>query len=97
MVCANNQIAFRLLKEPEATWDGVALTTYGYRNHTVRSNRWRYIRYENGDDELYDHSKDEYEWTILAANSDYANVIENLAAYFPELNVEGTRIPKIKK
>ena len=31
------------------------LTTYGYRNHSVRTERWRYIEYHDGGRELYDH------------------------------------------
>jgi arylsulfatase A-like enzyme len=55
-----------LLANPAAEWKHVALTTHGYKNHGVRSDRWRYIRYEDGGEELYDHTKDEFEWTNLA-------------------------------
>ena len=32
-------------------------------NHAVRSERWRYIRYADGSEELYDHETDPNEWT----------------------------------
>jgi iduronate 2-sulfatase len=37
-------------------------------NHSLRTERWRYIRYRDGLEELYDHSNDELEWTNLAGN-----------------------------
>ena len=77
-----------LLKNPEAKWDGIAITTDDYMNHAVRTERWRYIRYANGDEELYDHDKDEYEWTNLAGDPVYAPEIERLSGYFPKINVE---------
>jgi arylsulfatase A-like enzyme len=36
------------------------------KHYTVRSKRYRYIRYNNGKEELYDHETDPYEWTNLA-------------------------------
>ena len=47
-------------------------TTYRYKNHTVRNAGWRYIRYENGDEELYDETKDPNEWTNLATKPEFA-------------------------
>jgi arylsulfatase A-like enzyme len=55
-----------LLKNPQMKWDRPALTTYGYKNHTVRTERWRYIQYNDGGEELYDHESDPNEWTNLA-------------------------------
>jgi len=42
------------------------VTTWGH-SHAVRDMRWRYIRYEDGGEELYDHEKDPGEWNNLAA------------------------------
>ena len=42
----------------------MALTTHGYMNHAVRDSRWRYIRYADGSEELYDHEADTYEWDL---------------------------------
>ena len=44
-----------LLKNPSLEWSRPALTTHGQGNHSLRTERWRYIRYANGDEELYDH------------------------------------------
>lgn len=35
---------------------------------SVRTRRWRYIRYNNGAEELYDHDTDPKEWNNVAAN-----------------------------
>ena len=48
--------------------------TYQRGNHAVRDERWRYIRYANGDEELYDIKSDRYEWTNLASNPDHAAI-----------------------
>lgn len=40
-------------------------------HYSVRSARYRYIRYNNGKEELYDHDNDPYEWTNLAANKEF--------------------------
>ncbi|MFC1611843.1 sulfatase-like hydrolase/transferase, partial [Myxococcota bacterium] len=60
-----------LLQDPEdssSTWTEPVLTTYKYKNHALRDSRWRYIRYENGDEELYDHTVDPREWNNLIPN-----------------------------
>ena len=51
---------------PEVAWRHSILTTYGRGNHSLRSERFRYIRYSDGSEELYDHSDDPNEWTNLA-------------------------------
>ena len=50
-----------------------------YENHAVRSEQWRYIRYESGDEELYDDSIDPYEWRNLAKDPQYASAKAQLA------------------
>jgi hypothetical protein len=52
----------------------------------VRSQRWRYIRYSDGTEELYDHDKDELEWTNLAGDPKYADIKKDLAKWLPETN-----------
>jgi arylsulfatase A-like enzyme len=76
----------KLLAEPDAAWEPPALMTHGYRNHAVRSAEWRYIRYENGDEELYDEAGDPFEWTNLAKDKAYAGVKTRLARALPTVN-----------
>lgn len=75
-----------LLKNPSASWDRPAVTTYGRNNHSVRSDRYRYIRYADGAEELYDHFEDELEWNNLAADPRYATVKRELARWLPHVN-----------
>ncbi len=80
-----------LLERPSSRWDRPVLTTYGRGNHALRSQRWRYIRYVNGDEELYDHSKDPNEWTNLAENGAFDAVKKELSAWLPKENATALR------
>ena len=69
------------LENPKAeTWDGPvgALSTLGGRHWTLRTKRWRYIRYENGEEELYDHDNDPREWTNQADKPELREIKEAL-------------------
>ena len=76
-----------LLKDPNAKWDRPALTTYQQNNHAVRSDHYRYIRYANGSEELYDHRSDPREWNNLAGDPQFKEVIAEHAKWLPETNV----------
>ena len=80
-----------LLKDPTAQWDGVALTTHGYLNHAIRDSRYRYIRYADGSEELYDHNNDPYEFTNLAGHTEMAAIRKRLADHLPKENKKPTR------
>jgi arylsulfatase A-like enzyme len=75
-----------LLMNPNANWNRPALTTHGFNNHAVRSANWRYIRYNGGGEELYDETKDPYEWTNLAGNKKYEKLKAEMAKTFPKVN-----------
>jgi iduronate 2-sulfatase len=45
---------------------------------SLRTERWRYVRYNTGDEELYDHEADPYEWDNLALNPEYAAIKQAL-------------------
>ncbi len=80
-----------LLREPEADWNRPAITTYGPNNHAVRTQRWRYIRYHDGAEELYDHETDVNEWNNLADQARYDDVKQQLAAWLPTTNVPSAK------
>ena len=82
----DGQSLLPLLENPASEWPRPVLTTYGYRNHSVRTERWRYIEYHDGGQELYDHDADPNEWTNLAALAEYASVVEDLARHLPAAN-----------
>jgi len=73
-----------LIEDPQAQWEHVALSTYGYMNHAVRSDRYRYIRYYDGSEELYDHETDPQEWINLAAEAAFSDIKQELAESLPE-------------
>ena len=75
-----------LLENPKAKWDRAAVTTFHKDNHSIRSETWRYIRYADGGEELYNHDKDPYEWTNLAKDPQYASVKADLARFAPRVN-----------
>jgi arylsulfatase A-like enzyme len=80
-----------LLADPKAAWDRPALTTHGYQNHAVRTEDWRYIRYADGSEELYDEAKDPYEWTNLANKPEMGCVKKDLAEHLPKTNKPGRK------
>ncbi len=73
-----------LLKDPGANWSFPAITTHGRGNHAVRTESHRYIRYANGDEELYDERNDPYEWKNLAGLPESAAIKEQLASWLPK-------------
>jgi arylsulfatase A-like enzyme len=73
-----------LLKEPATEWDYPAITTYDFAEFSVRTEDWRYIRYIDDSEELYDHRVDPEEWTNLANDPEYQTIKEELASYIPE-------------
>jgi arylsulfatase A-like enzyme len=75
-----------LLADPASPWDRPAITTHGRNNHAVRTEGWRYIRYEDGGEELYDETADPYEWTNLAGEARHAEQKARLAALLPTEN-----------
>jgi len=81
-----------LLKDPDMTWECPTLTTLNRNNHSIRSKRWRYIKYSDGSEELYDHDNDELEWSNLAGDKQYDDAKHNLAQWLPEINRERSPI-----
>ncbi len=75
-----------LLEDSTAPWEHIALTTYGRNNHSVRDEHFRYIRYEDGTEELYDHRVDEHEWNNIAHDESYAAEISRLKTHLPTIN-----------
>jgi len=94
------------LGRPEHELDGVDLTkllsgetsergrpvlsTWGRGNHAIRDVRYRYIRYRNGEEELYDHLGDEHEWHNLASDPRYDAIKLSLAKHLPDFDAPNT-------
>ncbi len=67
-----------LLKSPQQQTDRAAITWFDRGNVTVRTRRWRYLRYADGSEELYDHEADPNEWTNLVGNGAPQAVLTDL-------------------
>jgi len=72
-----------LLEDPRAEWDRPALITYLHGNHALRTERWSYIRYKDGSEELYDRRQDPQEWVNLAGDG-REDVLNALRAQLPK-------------
>jgi arylsulfatase A-like enzyme len=73
----------RWLQIPHAERDRPAIMTYLRGNHAIRSNHWRYIRYADGTEELYDHRNDSQERDNLANDPHYATVLAEHRRWLP--------------
>ena len=76
-----------LLEDPDRKWERPVVITYGLNNHAIGTEHWRYIRYRDGGQELYDYNRDPNEWTNLASIPEYSSVKSKLANWLPAENV----------
>ncbi len=73
-----------LLEDTGSEWPHVSVTClHNPGDYGLSDNRWRYIHYANGDEELYDIEADRYEWNNLAADPKYADKLTELRAKGP--------------
>jgi arylsulfatase A-like enzyme len=86
-----------LLKTPDGKWPHTTVTTFGQHNHAVRSEQWRYIRYADGSEELYDLRSDPHEWYNLAGHREYADVVATHRRGLPAVNVADFRKSRQRK
>jgi arylsulfatase A-like enzyme len=74
------------LKDAEAPREWPAITTHNQGNHTIRTEDWRYIRYADGSEELYDEKADFNEWNNLAKDPKHADKKAELAKWLPKVD-----------
>lgn len=77
----------RQLRDASSPREFPAITTHNQGNHTVRTRYWRYIRYADGSEELYDEQADPNEWTNLAADPTHAARKAELARWLPKVDL----------
>lgn len=75
-----------MMLNKEAIEGSYAITTFGMNNHSVKASGYRYIQYEDGTEEFYDHKNDPNEWQNQAGNSDYAADFKALKQLLPVKN-----------
>jgi arylsulfatase A-like enzyme len=73
-----------LLVDPDAPWNRGAITTLFEGNHAVTTTEYRYIRYKDGSEELYDRASDPNEWENLAGRPGLAAIKAELADRLPK-------------
>jgi arylsulfatase A-like enzyme len=74
------------LRDPSTPRSRPALTTHNQGNHGVRSERWRYIQYADGTEELYDHQTDPHEWSNLASDPAHTAVLAAHRKWLPKID-----------
>jgi arylsulfatase A-like enzyme len=75
-----------LLKKPDAEWPSTAISALYDRYISIRTERFRYIRYLDDQEEFYDCAEDPHEWTNQIGNPEYATEIKDLRASVPSLS-----------
>jgi arylsulfatase A-like enzyme len=72
------------LKDPTTLRDRPAITSSYFGNHSIRSRHWRWIVYEDGAEELYDHRQDPDEFHNLANDPSHKPIRDRLARWLPK-------------
>jgi arylsulfatase A-like enzyme len=76
-----------LLDEPELDTPETRepeLTIQGRGNYSFRDETWRYTRYFDGSQELFNHVEDPFEWENLAGRAEYGEVLEAFRSRVPK-------------
>jgi iduronate 2-sulfatase len=73
-----------ILQDPQAEWPHYVLSVWRYKNYAVRSERYRYIQYRDGTEELYDHRDDPGEHRNVAGNPVFAQILEDHRKHLPD-------------
>jgi arylsulfatase A-like enzyme len=63
-----------------------AVITFLPGNHATVTSQWRYIRYRDGGEELYDRIADPNELRNLARQEQYADLKRELGAFMPKVS-----------
>jgi arylsulfatase A-like enzyme len=84
-------IAATLAYPPHARDRDVYLPHMFPESFAIINRQWRYIRYKDGSEELYDVSKDPNEWNNLAEDAGLATIKKRLSAKGPETFAEPAR------
>ncbi|OQW97307.1 MAG: choline-sulfatase [Verrucomicrobia bacterium A1] len=75
------------LADATAPRERPAITSHNRGNFGIRSGRWRYIRYADRSEELYDMGADPNEWTNVVADAKNAGTVAELRAWLPKIDV----------
>lgn len=73
-----------ILNSPNSPWPYMAQSSFGPGNYSIRSERYRYTRYNDGSEEFYDHQTDPNEWENLINKPGTESLIKKHAAFIPK-------------
>ena len=79
-----------LVRDPEAPWPWPAVFSHN-QNHGVRGDRYHYIRYRDGGEELDDMNADPKQVKNPAENAAHRSVKEDMKTWLPKTNAEHSR------
>lgn len=77
-----------LLQSKDVLWPHYSRTSFGPGNYAIVSERFRFIQYNDGSEEFFDHANDPNEWYNEIENQDYIDVIGKHRAEIPEKHHE---------
>jgi arylsulfatase A-like enzyme len=77
-----------MMETPDQSREVASVTTYGMNRHAVRLRNWRYIRYDDNSEELYNLEEDPNEWNNLAKEPDKKILKTELGNHIPGINAE---------
>ena len=80
------------IKDATTPREKPVLSSSYFGNHSLRTKDWRYIRYADGAEELYDHRNDPDEFTNLATRQDHRDIKLSLSKWLPKKPA-----PEVKK
>ncbi|MEM6468944.1 MAG: sulfatase [Planctomycetota bacterium] len=75
-----------LLHDPGADWESTAISALYERFITIRTDRFRYIRYAEGQEELYDMVEDPHQWENLANRVEHSDNLNRHRALVPAIS-----------
>jgi arylsulfatase A-like enzyme len=86
-----------LLEDPGRAWDYPSIIGWTDASFAIQDERYRYIRYGDGSEELYDHDNDPNEWSNIAAKAELTAIKARLGAFIPKVAPPKMKTKKKKR